>query len=86
MQVIRLNSFKRDWKKLSPAIHVKAEKALRLLITDRAHPSLQLKRLQRLPDYWEIRIDIQYSLISKIAGDTIVFVAIGAHEILDRIN
>jgi len=86
MQIIRLNQFKRMWKKLPVDVQERAAKAIRPLAADRSHPSLGLKRLQRLPQYWEVRIDRNHHLICQLGNEVIVLMAVGSHKILDRMN
>jgi len=86
MQIIRLNQFKRMWKKLPAAVQERAAKAIRQLAADRTHPSLSLKRLQRLPKYWEVRIDRDHRMICQLGKEVIVLVAVGAHEVIERVN
>lgn len=86
MEVIRLNQFKRMWKKLPAPVQEHAAKTLRQLIADRTHPSLNLKCVQGLPGYWEVRIDRDHRLICQLGKDVIVLVAIGAHEIIERLD
>lgn len=86
MQFVRLPHFKRLWKKLPQSIQEKAGKTFHLLAEDRTHPSLRLKRFQRNPEFWEVRIDKEHRLLCKIEDEKIILVAIGSHEILDRFN
>ncbi|MBM3327870.1 MAG: hypothetical protein FJY67_00155 [Calditrichaeota bacterium] len=86
MQIIRLSQFKRMWKKLPADVQARAAKAIRLLAADRSHPSLGLKRLQRLPQYLEVRIDRDHRLICQMGSEVIVLVAVGRHEVLGRVR
>jgi len=78
--------FAREWKKLTLEVRVKANRISLLLESNREHPSLRLKRLKRLPSYWELRIDADWRIIMMIEGDLFVFVAIGRPDLLERIN
>ncbi|MDP8240943.1 MAG: type II toxin-antitoxin system RelE/ParE family toxin [Candidatus Hatepunaea meridiana] len=75
--------FSRDWKKLPTRVKEKARNATRRLEEDRTHPSLRLKRIKRLPGYWEIRVDDGYRIILTIEGDSFTFMTIGPHDILN---
>ncbi len=86
MQIIRLIQFKRMWKKLSAPVQERAAESLRLLVADRTHPSLRLKRMQRLPQYWEVRLDRDHRLICRLGKEVIVLAAIGRHKVLDKMN
>ena len=76
--------FRRDWKKLPSELRQRAGRAARQLEADRSHPSLRLKKLQRLPGYYELRVDEDYRIILTIEGDTFTFITIGRHDVLDR--
>jgi mRNA-degrading endonuclease RelE of RelBE toxin-antitoxin system len=76
MKVVRLTHFRRMWKKLPHPIQKRASKALGQLLYDRSHPSLRLKRMQRLPGYWEARVDDNHWIICRLEEDIIVLAAI----------
>jgi len=84
MPVFWTPRFKRDWKKLPDRIKEKTKRAVILLEENRTHPSLRLKRLQRLPGYWELRVSDNWRIILTIEGDAYTFVTIGAHDIVDK--
>ena len=82
MPIYWTHRFKRDWKKLPEKVKEKAGKAALLLERNRNHPALRLKRLQRLPGYWEIRVDNKYRILLLIDGNNFTFVTIGQHKIV----
>ena len=84
MKVVRLAHFKRMWKKLPLPIQKRASKALGYLLYNRSHPSLRLKRMKRLPGYWEARVDDDHRIICRLEEDIIVLAAIGRHDVLEK--
>ncbi len=75
--------FKRDFYKLPTDIQDRVERLMTLLDGNREHPSLQLKRIQRLPGHWEARISCDLRVIMVIKGDLFILLGIGKHDILD---
>ena len=86
MKVVELPQFKSAWKKLKPQTCQRARKTLGYLLYNRSHPSLRLKRIRRLPGYWEARVDGDYRIICRLEEDVIILVAIGKHDVLERFN
>jgi len=84
MRIIRLPQFKRMWKKLPEPVLTRARKSVKLLINDRTHPSLYLKRFQGRPEYWEVRVDRNHRILCMLEEDLLILVAIGKHNMLDR--
>jgi len=78
--------FHREWKKLPPEIKTKTGRILLLLDSNREHPSLRLKKLQRLTGFWELRVDKEWRILLTIEGDIFVIAGIGKHDLLDSFN
>ena len=76
--------FARQLKKAPRQVKIRAERTSIILDSDREHPSLHLKRLQRLSGYWEIRVDDDWRIILRIEGNTFIFVAIGRHDVMEK--
>ncbi len=75
--------FKRDFYKLPTGVQDRVERIVTLLDENREHPSLHLKRVKRLPGYWELRASQDLRILLSIKGDLYILSAIGKHEILD---
>jgi mRNA-degrading endonuclease RelE of RelBE toxin-antitoxin system len=76
--------FHREWKKLPPEIKTKAGRILILLDTNREHPSLRLKKLQRIEGFWELRVDRGWRILLTIEEEIYVLAGIGRHDVLDK--
>lgn len=60
MQFRRTERFKKAFRSLPKPIQEKAIKALRLLVENPRHPSLQVKKIQGTENIWEARVDQKY--------------------------
>lgn len=80
MRIIRLNPFKKDYKKLPLNIQKQADKKITFLITNFHHPSLRVKRIQGAKDIWEGRITKGIRFTFQIIGDTYILRRIGKHD------
>lgn len=56
------------------------KKALRLLLADRSHPSLQVKRIKGTAHIWELRVSRRLRLTFQIEGDIYVLRNVGPHD------
>ncbi len=82
MEIIRLNSFKRDYKKLPLLIQKKLDKKLQLFIRNPGHPSLQVKKMERDSRRWEARISREYRFTFEWVKNTCILRRVGTHNIL----
>ncbi len=69
----------KNYKKLSKAIRVKADKKLNLLIKNCRHPSLHIKKMVG-KELYEIRIDIHYRIAFYEEGKIIYIISLGPHD------
>ena len=77
MNIVRTDSFKRDFQRLSEPMKRSAEKALRFFVDNPRHRSLRTKKMggQRDPegrDIWEARISRGYRFTFALEGDTAI--------------
>jgi len=84
MKLVRTNHFKRDYKKLSPAVQELTDKKLRLLVQNLSHPSLRVKKVQRHADIFEGSITMDYRFLFQITSEGYILLRIGKHEILEK--
>lgn len=82
MTIIRLDSFKKDFKRLPLEIQERIEKQLRLLISNPRHPSLHIKKMNDPRNIWEVRITQSYRLTFQVEKDTYILRRVGTHDIL----
>ena len=55
------------------------------LLSNPAHPSLQLERLRSDPRFWSVRVTRDYRAVAqRFAGDLWVWIWIGTHKDFDR--
>lgn len=76
-RIERADSFVKDYLRLSPQVQGRVEKAIKLLVRNIQHPSLQAKRI------WEARVTRQYRLTFEICpGNVLRLRRVGTHDIL----
>lgn len=77
-------SFDQAYQCLSASVKKKVDKALRLLLNDFRHPSLQTKKMQGRPGQegiYEARVDYHHRMSFKIISDTYKMRKVGKHDI-----
>jgi mRNA interferase RelE/StbE len=83
LAIARTDSFARDFKNLPREVQQRAEKAITLLATNPAHPSLRTKKMKGL-DIWEASVTLSYRITYERAGELLILRRIGTHDILRR--
>ena len=76
--------FKKEFKKLPQKIQKSFNEKLSLLLQNMLHPSLKVKRIQGTKDRWEGSVTMKYRFTFELIEDTIIFRAIGTHDILNK--
>ena len=84
MKLLFTKTFIRDYRKLPQRIQKTADKQLELLLSNRNHPSLNIKKMQDPRDIWEGRVTESYRFTFQIQGDTYIMRKIGTHDILKK--
>lgn len=84
MEVERTRSFNRDFSQLSPSLKRRVEKALRLLVANLKHSSLEARVVDRRKRIWKVKVNGGYRLTFQIKEDTILLRRVGAHDIMER--
>ena len=84
MKLLFTKTFIRDYRKLPQRIQKTADKQLELLLSNRNHPSLNIKKMQDPRDIWEGRVTESYRFTFQIKGDTYIMRKIGTHDILKK--
>ena len=83
MRITRTESFARDFAKLPAEVQERVVKALRLLVADPRHPSLQVKKMQpKILGIFEGRVSQGYRMTFTVAREEIVLRRVGTHDIL----
>jgi mRNA-degrading endonuclease RelE of RelBE toxin-antitoxin system len=82
MHIEATHTFIRLYKKLPQELKEKTKKALQLLQSNPAHPSLGHKKIVGQVDIFEIRISKNYRLTYQKIGDTAYLRKIGTHDLL----
>ena len=75
-------SFWRHYRALPEAVRKVADKNFELLKADPHHPSLRLKKIERL---WSVRVGARYRALGLDTSDGIVWFWIGSHADYDRL-
>ncbi|MBM3471262.1 MAG: hypothetical protein FJX73_10805 [Armatimonadetes bacterium] len=73
-----------DYADLPPEIQRRVDRALRRLAENPGHPSLRLRKMEGLPDIWEVRVTSAYRLTCRIEGDACILRRVGTHEIFRK--
>jgi len=82
MHLEATDTFLRRYKKLPADIKERTKKALGLLETDPAHPSLRHKKMAGREDIFEMSVTQNYRLTCQKIGDTIFLRKVGTRDLL----
>jgi mRNA interferase RelE/StbE len=77
MRLSRTERFRRAYRKLDPRYREQVKKALALLLADRTHPGLRVKRVQGTKRAWELRAGQDIRVTFEIREDTYVLHNVG---------
>jgi hypothetical protein len=77
-------SFWRRFKALPPEIQSKARLTFHRFRADPKHPSLGFKKLQGCPDYWSVRVSLDFRAVAVQEKETLIWFWIGTHREFDR--
>ena len=84
MKIQRSGPFRRDFDRLSNPMKRRAEKALRLLIQNLRHPSLEVRIVDHKRRIWKAKVNGGYRLTFQIEKETISLRRIGGHGSMER--
>lgn len=82
MHIEATHTFIRLYKNLPAEIKQRTKKALKLLETNPAHPSLGHKKMAGQENIFEIRISKNYRITYQKIGDTAYLRKVGTHDLL----
>ena len=74
--------FWRHYRELPEAVRKLADKNFELLKADPHHPSLHLKKVDRL---WSVRVGAHYRALGRDGGEVINWFWIGSHADYDKL-
>jgi len=74
--------FRKAYRSLPEEVQKAFDQKLEIFLKDMAHPSLRVKRIQGKKDRWEGSITMKYRFTFQFIEDTLIFRAIGTHDIL----
>lgn len=80
MRFVITQRFADAYRTLPVTLQKKADKALRLLAENPAHPSLRLKKIQGVHGIWEARVDRACRMTLEIHPDQYLLRNIGKHD------
>jgi len=80
MKIARTDRFKKAYNNLTNEDKRRAEKALRLLISNIRHPSLRVKRIRKTQGIWEARVSRKIRMTFEMQEDVILLRNIGQHD------
>jgi len=78
------NRFKKEYNTLPKEIQNAFDKKLTLFLKNIYHPSLRVKKIQGTKERWEGSITMKYRFTFEFFEDTLIFRAIGTHDILKK--
>lgn len=84
LRLFRSPTFRREYQQLPEDVRSRAEKAIRLLLEDPRHPSLQAKKMHGSKGRWEARVSLSHRITYQKDGDSIILRRIGTHDILKK--
>jgi len=76
--------FKKEYNGLPKEIQKTFDQKLQLFLKDIFHPSLRVKQIQGTRDRWEGSVTMKYRFTFQFSENTLIFRAIGTHDILSR--
>jgi mRNA-degrading endonuclease RelE of RelBE toxin-antitoxin system len=76
------HSFIKDYHALPDQLQKTADKKLKLFLSNRRHPSLNIKKMQDPRDIWEGRITQGYRFTFQMKGEVCILRRLGTHDIL----
>lgn len=76
--------FKKGYKALPKEIQKTFDEKLSIFLNNMFHPSFRVKRIKGTKDRWEGSLTMNYRFTFKFSENTIIFRAIGTHDILNR--
>lgn len=79
MRIVLSKEAEKSYVKLPLSMKKKADKQFNFLATNIKHPSLKVRKMQKLPIY-EARIDYHYRFIFSIERTTVTILALGPHD------
>ena len=76
--------FKKQYNALPKEIQNAFDRKLALILKDRSHPSLRVKRIQGTKGRWEGSVTMNYRFTFEFIENFVFFRAIGTHDILKK--
>jgi len=76
--------FKKEYNNLPKEIQKAFDQKLQLFLKDISHPSLRIKRIQGTKNRWEGSVTMKYRFTFEFSENTLIFRAIGTHDILNQ--
>lgn len=74
--------FRKDYERLPQPLQRRMNKALRFLLQNPRHPSIQIKKIKGYENHWEGRVTLHYRFTFTIEGDTYILLRVGTHDLV----
>lgn len=74
--------FRKDYERLPRPLQRRMNKALRFLLQNPRHPSIQIKKIKGYENHWEGRVTLHYRFTFTIEGDTYILLRVGTHDLV----
>ncbi len=82
MRVQSTPRFDRDYEGLSGDLRDRADRQIKVLLTDPGHPSLRLKKMQGTQVIWEARVTLNCRVTLEMVDDLLILRRVGSHDAL----
>jgi mRNA-degrading endonuclease RelE of RelBE toxin-antitoxin system len=82
MKLFFTHSFIRDYQALPDQVQEAVDKKFQLFLSNRRHPSLNIKKMQDPRGIWEGRITKGYRFTFQMEGEVCILRRLGTHDIL----
>jgi len=79
MRFYPTSHFVREYKKLSPQLQNKIDKALKFLLQNLRHPSLRAKKYDKKRGIWQARVNDNYRFYFLIKKDVYILLEVKPH-------
>jgi len=80
MKVHFTDSFRKDYQKLPFEVRNNTLKKIELLLKDRMHPSLRIKKIKGRDEIWEMSITMAIRLTFCYQKNSIILRRVGEHD------
>ncbi len=78
-------SFWKLYNALPEDVQFNAREGYELFMDNSDHPGIRFKKLANTPNWWSVRVGLNYRAVGRRSGDTIEWFWIGSHSDFDKL-